>query len=334
MLVTVALVLRGGQIIALYEAAHLDVLGATMVTLAQLAYLPTLVVWGLAFIAGPGFAVGAGTSVAPAGTQVGVVPGIPVLGILPESTTPWLLLLALCPVAVGALAGWIARSRLTPVGAAATRRATEPPATPAGASRSTDAAPDLARTLDLDRTSLLTALLESPAAPEPTADAEPEPVPGDTLASPLADEPIVPRLVIALGIALVSAGIAALLAALANGSMGPGRLAVMGPAAGPMALAIGLEVLLGAAILLLSPRARPRAVPAASPAAAPAAAEALGGALVSDAPTAPQPVPDEDPIDEPVARTKPAEPFTFPTLPRMPPTRTGEGEGQRTPPVD
>ena len=40
------------------------------------------------------------------------VPGIPALGALPESTTPWLLLLALLPVALGALAGWIARSRL------------------------------------------------------------------------------------------------------------------------------------------------------------------------------------------------------------------------------
>ena len=72
LLIAVALVLRGGEVIALYEAAHLDVLGATVVTLAQLAYLPTVVVWGLAFVAGPGFALGEGTSVSPAGTQVGV----------------------------------------------------------------------------------------------------------------------------------------------------------------------------------------------------------------------------------------------------------------------
>src|SRR6478752_1780263 len=112
LLTVVGLILRGGQIIALYEAAHLDALGATVVTLAQLAYLPTLIVWGLTFIAGPGFAVGVGTSVSPAGTQVGVVPGIPLLGIVPDSTTPWLLLLALLPIGLGALAGWIARSRL------------------------------------------------------------------------------------------------------------------------------------------------------------------------------------------------------------------------------
>ena len=56
----VALVLRGGEVIALFEAAHVDALGATVITLAQLAYLPTLVIWGMAFVAGPGFAVGAG----------------------------------------------------------------------------------------------------------------------------------------------------------------------------------------------------------------------------------------------------------------------------------
>ncbi|MGA1827952.1 DUF6350 family protein, partial [Microbacterium sp.] len=95
----VALVLRGGEVIALFEAAHVDVLGAAVVTLAQLAYLPTLAIWGMAFVAGPGFAVGTGTAVSPAGTQLGLIPGIPVLGALPESTTPWLLLLALLPVA-------------------------------------------------------------------------------------------------------------------------------------------------------------------------------------------------------------------------------------------
>ena len=44
------------------------------------------------------------------------MPGLPVLGAVPESTTSWLLLLALLPVALGALAGWIARSRLLHVG--------------------------------------------------------------------------------------------------------------------------------------------------------------------------------------------------------------------------
>ncbi len=110
--VAVSLVLGGGEVIALFEAGHMDALGATVITLAQLAYLPTLVVWALSFVAGPGFALGVGTAVSPAGTQLGIVPGIPVLGAVPESASSWLLLLALLPVALGALAGWIARSHL------------------------------------------------------------------------------------------------------------------------------------------------------------------------------------------------------------------------------
>jgi len=187
----IALFARAGQIVALFQAGDVDPLGATVITLAQLAYVPTLAVWGMSFVAGPGFAVGTDTSVSPAGTQVGVVPGLPVLGAVPESTTSWLLLLALLPVALGALAGWIVRSRHT--------------------------------------------VAEGHAGS--------------------ADEPVAARLAVTAGMAVLSGGAAALLAWAASGSLGPGRLAEFGPDAGPVALAVGLEVLLGAAILLLSPRA-------------------------------------------------------------------------------
>lgn len=185
---TAAIVLRGGEIVALFQAGNVDGLGATVITLAQLAYLPTLVVWGMAFAAGPGFVVGDGGVVSPSGTQVGVIPGIPILGILPESTSPWLLLLALVPVGLGAFAGWIARSRM--VGA------------------------------------------EEAAA----------------------EDRLPARLVIAAGIAVLSGVSGALLAAAASGSLGPGRLAHLGPEPGPVALAVALEVFVGAAILLLAPR--------------------------------------------------------------------------------
>jgi Family of unknown function (DUF6350) len=188
LVLAVSLLLRGGEVIALFEAAHVDALGATVLTLAQAAYLPTLIIWGISFVAGPGFALGVGTTVSPAGTQVGVIPGVPILGAIPESTTPWLLLLALIPIGLGAFAGWIARSRLAAM------------------------------------------------APSRT------------------DDHAGPRVVVAIGIAVLSASGAAVLAALASGSIGPGRLAELGPRPGPLALVVGLEVLLGAAILLLSPR--------------------------------------------------------------------------------
>jgi hypothetical protein len=229
-------------LIGLFEAADVDVLGATVVTLVQLAYVPTLAIWGMAFVAGPGFAVGAGTAVSPAGTQLGVIPGLPALGALPETTTPWLLLLALLPVALGALAGWIARSRLV---AAPISVAVE--ASPVGTEW--DAAPDPARSSAL---SALLSGVDRPASEE-REDPMTPPAQGDQDADPLGA-----RAVIALGIAVLAAAGAALLSVVASGSLGPGRLAEVGPQPGPVALAVGGEVLLGAAILLLSPRRRSR----------------------------------------------------------------------------
>ncbi|MEZ3159289.1 DUF6350 family protein [Microbacterium sp. BWT-B31] len=233
--VAVALIMGAGEVIALFQAGHVDGLGVVTMTLAQLAYLPTLLVWGLSFVAGPGFSLGVGTAVSPAGTLVGVLPPVPVLGAVPETSSSFLLLLALSPVAVGALAGWIARSRTVP--------RTAPLVEHTGASAD-----------DAERSAALAALLGD------TGDTQP--------VEPLDDahhrraregradaEPAVPRLVITLGIAVLTAAAAGLLAAAASGSLGPGRLAAeVGPDPGPVALAVGLEVFAGAAILLLSPR--------------------------------------------------------------------------------
>ncbi|MGN7968769.1 cell division protein PerM [Microbacterium sp. 22296] len=183
--VVAGLIARSAQVIGLYQASNADAIGATVIALGQLMYLPTLVVWAVAFTAGPGFALGTDTAVTPAATQVGALPGIPVLGAVPDSTSSWLLLLALLPVAVGVLTGWMLRSRMP--------RTTGP-------------------------------------------------------------EPFGPRLVVTLAVAVLTGGAGALAALAASGSIGPGRLADTGPEPGPLALALGLEVLVGLAILLLSPR--------------------------------------------------------------------------------
>lgn len=180
-----AVLIGGAQIVALFQAGNVDLVGATVIALGQLVYLPTLVVWALSFAAGPGFALGTGTAVSPAGTQLGVVPGIPVLGAVPDSTSTWMLLLVLLPVAVGAATGWVLRSRFAAAGA---------------------------------------------------------------------DEEWAPRLTVLGGVSVLTAGIAALLAVCASGSLGPGRLAEVGPDPGALALAVGVEVGVGAAILLLAPR--------------------------------------------------------------------------------
>lgn len=201
LLVTAATVLRGGEVVALFEAAHVDAMGATMLAIGQLAYLPTLVVWGGAFAAGPGFALGTGTAVTPAGTNLGVLPGLPALGIVPESVSHWMLLSVLLIVAVGFVAGAAARSRLGDISSA--------PSAPGGR-----------------------------AAPA---------------------EASAPRAVALAAIVVGGGAAVAILAWVASGAMGPGRLAEVGPAPGPVAFAVGVELLVGAAIALFTPT-RGRAV--------------------------------------------------------------------------
>jgi hypothetical protein len=303
----VAITLNAGDIVALYQAGNLDLVGVMVMTLAQFAYLPTLVVWGLSFAAGPGFGLGAGTAVSPSGTQLGIVPGVPILGAIPESTTTWLLLLALLPVGVGVLAGWVARSRLLAAAGFVptprprrSKRAKTPKAPKTGKTPKTGKVPktrtDAAPAAAADSVDLVTtppdylttttppaadaarrAALEGLLAAQPATAAPERPVPAleeesDALPDAVPDEvnpadhaetspghprpiePILPRLVVIVAIAGLAAGAAALLAVFASGSFGPGQLAHVGPEPGPVALAVGLEVLLGAGILLLSSR--------------------------------------------------------------------------------
>jgi hypothetical protein len=84
--------------------------GGLLVALLCLLYLPTAAVWGLAFVVGPGFAVGAGTSVSVAGADLGAVPAFPLLAALPQEPGPaWAPLTLLVPVAAGVLAALLSR---------------------------------------------------------------------------------------------------------------------------------------------------------------------------------------------------------------------------------
>jgi Family of unknown function (DUF6350) len=57
--------------------------GAVLLLVVQLAYLPNAVIWAVCFTLGPGFAFGAGTVVAPTGAVVGPLPAFPLLAALP-----------------------------------------------------------------------------------------------------------------------------------------------------------------------------------------------------------------------------------------------------------
>ncbi len=102
LLVIVAVAAAWDQVVEVHDSLRPDVASAIVMTVAQLLYLPTLAVWALAWAAGPGFAVGTGTTWSALGTTSGALPAIPVLGAVPDLHAPWALAL---PVAVGIAAG-------------------------------------------------------------------------------------------------------------------------------------------------------------------------------------------------------------------------------------
>ncbi|WP_344553920.1 cell division protein PerM, partial [Pseudokineococcus marinus] len=108
----VSLVAGAPQVLDLHRALDAGVVGGAVLVLGQLLLLPTALVWALSWTAGPGFAVGAGTSVTPGGTDLGLLPALPLLGGLPQQGTGggWLWVVVVLPVAAGAVAA--ARLRL------------------------------------------------------------------------------------------------------------------------------------------------------------------------------------------------------------------------------
>lgn len=111
--VTVAAWVLAGraEIVEIAAALELDWVGGATLALGQLAFLPNLVVWAVAWLSGAGFAVGAGTHLAPGESVVGALPALPITGALPAVAGGPLRLAPLALVAVGAVAGWYLHRR-------------------------------------------------------------------------------------------------------------------------------------------------------------------------------------------------------------------------------
>ena len=107
-LVTVAaIVVRWTIISEITDAVAAGTMGDLVLVVVQLAYLPTLALWALSVVAGPGFQVAAEGSIALSGSHPGLLPLVPVLGAIPGEasypTAAWALVLI--PVAAGAALG-------------------------------------------------------------------------------------------------------------------------------------------------------------------------------------------------------------------------------------
>jgi hypothetical protein len=103
--VVASLLVNYAQIITLYENLHSEALGGLALTIAQILFLPNLVIWAAAWLVGPGFAIGGGSTVSPLGTTLGPIPSIPVLGALPQGDFVFAFAGLVVPILAGFLAG-------------------------------------------------------------------------------------------------------------------------------------------------------------------------------------------------------------------------------------
>ena len=111
LLVGVALAVNMAAADDLYGMLAPGVVGGVLLLLVELAFLPNAVIWGMAYAVGPGFSVGAGTSVSPTGAFLDAVPAFPPLAALPQpGPAPALSLLALAAPFVAGAVGGVRRS--------------------------------------------------------------------------------------------------------------------------------------------------------------------------------------------------------------------------------
>lgn len=122
LLATVWVVTGRSAIAEMVGALRLDAVGGIVLALAELAYVPTLVLWALAWLAGPGFAVGTGTGFSVAEVQAGALPAVPLLGALPAPDVAGgvLVLVPAVTAVAGVAAALVLRRRLV------TQRARDP----------------------------------------------------------------------------------------------------------------------------------------------------------------------------------------------------------------
>ncbi|MEV4263116.1 DUF6350 family protein [Kribbella sp. NPDC049584] len=110
LLYAVLLAVHFSRITGMLELLDAGVIGSVVLFAICLMLVPNMVLYVVAFLAGPGFQLGTGTTIAPTGVDVGNLPAFPLLAAVPaDGATPsyLLVLTALVPLAAGAVAGLV-----------------------------------------------------------------------------------------------------------------------------------------------------------------------------------------------------------------------------------
>jgi hypothetical protein len=109
---SVLIIANFSTILGLYQGLQGGAGGSIILTAAQLMFMPNFVMWVASWFIGTGFAIGAGSLVSPIGTDLGLVPALPILGALPTADLTYGFLGVLVPIAAGFVAAWFTRPAL------------------------------------------------------------------------------------------------------------------------------------------------------------------------------------------------------------------------------
>ena len=100
---------------------HTGVAGQAGLMLVCLVYAPNVATWAASYLVGPGFLLGAQTTVSAAQVSLGPLPAVPMLAGLPSGPASSVgALLLVVPLAAGMAAGWLLVRRRIREGAALT----------------------------------------------------------------------------------------------------------------------------------------------------------------------------------------------------------------------
>ncbi|XCB30499.1 DUF6350 family protein [Arcanobacterium hippocoleae] len=92
------------NVLAIQALFNQGILGTIGIVFLQLLYLPVLLIWAGAWITGAGVTLGSGSAASILGSQIGLLPAIPMLGLIPGPNfgAPWMLVF---PLAIFMLSG-------------------------------------------------------------------------------------------------------------------------------------------------------------------------------------------------------------------------------------
>ena len=116
-LLAVLLLTRFADVVGLSESLAAGTAGGLVLTLLQVLALPTLVVWAAAWVVGAPVALGAGSATGAFGGQVGPLPALPALAVVPDQPGPAAAAVLLIPVLIGFAVVVLVRRRGATTGA-------------------------------------------------------------------------------------------------------------------------------------------------------------------------------------------------------------------------